>query len=69
MAHGKLGLRTEGEMVVRMRVKGSTSHFLQWDFLHKCFFLCVVDPVITQPSCEEHPVFLPQGRDIHIEKL
>lgn len=40
MAHGKLGLGTEGEMVVRMRVKGSTSHFLQWDFLHKCFFVC-----------------------------
>lgn len=27
MAHGKLRLGTEGEMVIRMRVRGSASHF------------------------------------------
>lgn len=27
-------------MVVKMRVKGSTSHVLQWYFLYKCFFVC-----------------------------
>lgn len=40
ITHGRLRLGTEGEIVVRMRMKGSASHFLQWYFLNKLLFVC-----------------------------